>query len=47
MWRLVLSDISNFTFNEVFHQMTQDEIEEANMALDLQIEAINNAINKK
>lgn len=46
MWRLVLSDISNFTFNEVFHQMTQDEIEEANIALDLQIEAINKSIKK-
>lgn len=29
-----------FTYNEVFHQMTQDEVDEANVALDLQIEAM-------
>ena len=47
MWRLVLSDICHFTYNEVFHPMTQDEIDEANMALDLQIEAINKSMKKK
>lgn len=33
-WRLVLSDIGNFTHDYVFHQMTPQEIREANIALD-------------
>lgn len=42
-----MNDISHFTYNEVFHQMAQDEIDEANAALDIQIEAINKSRNKK
>lgn len=33
-WRLVLSDIGNFTHDYVFHCMTPQEIREANIALD-------------
>lgn len=36
-----------FTYNEVFHQMTQDEVDEANVALDMQIEAMKKATKKK
>ncbi len=34
-WRLVYCDMANFTFDEVFHRMTPQEIKEANIALDL------------
>ena len=37
MWRLVLSD-GGLDYNTVFHQMTRDEVDEANAALDLLIE---------
>lgn len=47
MWRLLTSDVFHFSHYEVFHQMTQDEIEEANMALDLQMEANKRSIKKK
>lgn len=33
-WRLVLSDIGNFTHDYVFHHMTPQEIREANIAID-------------
>lgn len=42
----MLSD-GGFTYNEVFHQMTQDEVDEANIALDMQIEAMKKASKKK
>jgi hypothetical protein len=35
-----------FDYNTVFNQMTLQEINEANAALDLQIEAENRAMNK-
>lgn len=35
MWRLVYCDLANFTYDEVFHKMTPQEIEEANIALDM------------
>ena len=38
MWRLVLSN-AGFDHETVFYRMTWDEIEEANAALDLYIEA--------
>ncbi len=37
LWRLVLSD-AGFDYQTVFYCMTREEIEEANAALDLQIE---------
>lgn len=37
MWRLVLG--AGIAFNTVFHQMTPDEIREANAAFDLYLEA--------
>lgn len=40
LYRLVLSDCG-FDYNTVFHQMTMDEVEEANAALDLYYEKIN------
>ena len=44
-WRLVLSD-RGFTFTEVFHNMTPQEIDEANIALNRQIEAENAEMKK-
>lgn len=41
LWRLVLSE-AGFDYETVFHNMTRDEILEANVALDLQAEAIEN-----
>lgn len=34
-WRLVYCDMANFTFEEVFYRMNPQEIEEANIALDM------------
>lgn len=34
-WRLVFTDLANFTYDEVFRRMTPQEIEEANIALDI------------
>lgn len=34
-WRLIFCDMSNLDYNTVFHQMTPQEIEEANIALDM------------
>lgn len=34
-WRLIFSDMSNLDYNTVFNQMTPEEIEEANAALDM------------
>lgn len=39
LWRLILSD-AGFDYETVFYRMTWDEILEANVALDLQMEAI-------
>lgn len=35
-WRLVLSD-GGFDYNTVFHQMTEEEVDLANIALDIAI----------
>lgn len=40
LWRLVLSD-GGFDYDTVFNKMTMDEVDEANAALDLYIEAVN------
>lgn len=45
MWRLVLD--AKMDFNTVFHQMLPSEIDEANAALDLYIEAQKKAASKK
>lgn len=42
----MLSD-TGFDFNTVFHQMTMDEVEEANAALDIMIEETNKRMKKK
>lgn len=39
LWRLVLSD-AGFDYETVFYRMTREEIQEANVALDLQAEAM-------
>lgn len=39
LWRLVLSD-AGFDYGTVFYRMTREEIQEANVALDLQAEAM-------
>ena len=36
-----------FDYNTVFHQMTSDEVEEANIALDMQLAAEKKAMQKK
>ncbi len=40
MWRLILSDMS-LDYNTVFHQMSEEEIIMANIALDMYIKAKN------
>ena len=35
-----------FDYNTVFHQMTNDEVEEANIALDMQLAAEEKALKK-
>ena len=39
-WRLVFSDIGNFTHDYVFNHMTPQEVLEANIALDKAIKQI-------
>ena len=46
-WRLVFSDIGNFTHDYVFNHMTPREINEANIALDFALEEIKRANKKK
>ena len=46
-WRLIFSDISNLDYDTVFHQMTPEEIEEANAAFDMIQDAINKAAKRK
>ena len=45
MWRLVLD--GKMDYNTVFHQMLPSEINEANAALDIYIDAMNKAAKKK
>ena len=45
MWRLVLD--GKLDYNTVFHQMLPSEIDEANAALDIYIEEMKKAQNKK
>lgn len=46
MYRLVFSD-GGFDYNTVFHQMTMDEVEEANAALDIVIKEQNRQSKKR
>lgn len=46
-WRLIFSDMSNLDYNTVFHQMTPQEIEEANAALDIIAAEVRRKTNKK
>lgn len=45
-WRLVLSECG-FDYNTVFNQMLPEEIEMANIALDMKIEAEKEAMKRK
>lgn len=45
-WRLLCSDLGNFTYNDVFYQMTPYEIEKANIALDKVYTAIKSKTKK-
>lgn len=45
MWRLVFD--GKMDYNTVFHQMLPSEIDEANAALDIYIDAMNKAQKKK
>lgn len=40
-WRLIYSDMGNFTYDYVFHKMTPLEIETANVALDIVMSQLN------
>lgn len=44
LWRLVCNDLSSFRYEEVFYEMTPEEIAKANIALDLAVEQINRRI---
>jgi hypothetical protein len=45
-WRLIFSDIGNFTYEQVFYRMTPQQINEANVALDIAAKARANAAKK-
>ena len=45
-WRLVLSECG-FDYNTVFNQMTPEEIEMANIALDMKLESERKALKRK
>ena len=45
MWRLVLD--AKMDYNTVFHQMLPSEINEANAALDIYIDKMNEAAKQK
>lgn len=46
-WRLIYCDMANFTYDEVFHRMSPQEIEEANIALDIVEELLKKKMKKK
>jgi hypothetical protein len=46
-WRLIYCDMANFTYDEVFYRMNPQEIEEANVALDIVQEQIKKQSKKK
>ena len=46
MYRLLLSDCG-FTYQDVFFRMTPQEIQKANIALDMKIQAEKTAIKKR
>lgn len=41
MWRLVMSDLGDFTYDYVFNKMTPQQIAEANEALDMAFKQLN------
>ena len=45
-WRLILSDC-HFDYNTVFFQMTPQQIEEANIAIDIYQEELQKAMKNK
>lgn len=46
-WRLVFNDISNFTYEEVFYEMTPQEIAKANIALNIVNEQLQKQMKSK
>ena len=46
-WRLILAEGRGFDYTTVFFKMTPQQIEEANIALDMQIEAEKAQMRKK
>lgn len=46
-WRLVFCDMANFEYEKVFYEMTPQEIEKANIALDIVNEEIKRQSKKK
>lgn len=46
-WRLVISDMCNISYTEAFLQMNDEEVMEANGALDIMTDQIKKEINKK
>lgn len=46
MWRLVFSDVSSVTYTEA-SSMSQDELAEANAALDIVLEQLNKPLKPK
>ncbi len=46
-WRLIYCDMANFDYNTVFNEMTPQEIEKANIALDIVNEQINKQMKRK
>lgn len=46
MWRLILSECG-LDYNTVFYQMTPEEIQKANIALDMKIKSEKKALRRK
>lgn len=46
-WRLIFCDVGNFDYNTVFNQMTPQQVEKANIALDIVNEQIKKQTKKK
>lgn len=46
-WRLIFCDIANFDYNTVFNQMTPQQVQKANIALDIVNEQIKKSNRKK
>ena len=47
MWRLIFNGVGSLDYDYVFYEMTPEEIYKANIALDMVIEEMSKAANKK